>query len=135
MAQVVQPVSEWNDSGQGERRMWKDEKDNSRDKEKVWEKKRGRTACMEWGNSLLIEGGERDGESSSLLVEGDVRLLALCAQGQAELLELGFRIIPVLVKDELLTYTLKVNISRKKTWTHTSQNKFEHITNTVQQPL
>lgn len=37
------------------------------------------------------------GGSSSLLVEGYVGLLALRAQGQAALLELGFRIVPILV--------------------------------------
>ena len=37
-----------------------------------------------------------------LLVKGDVRLLALCPQGQTALLQLGFGIVPVLVQNELL---------------------------------
>lgn len=40
-----------------------------------------------------------------LLVERDVGLLALRAQGQAALLQLGLWVVPVLVQDELLPRT------------------------------
>lgn len=40
----------------------------------------------------------------SLLVEGDVGLLALRPQGQAALLQLGLGVVPVLVQDKLLQH-------------------------------
>lgn len=40
-----------------------------------------------------------------LLVQRDVRLLALCSQGQTALLQLRLGVIPVLVQNELLQRT------------------------------
>ena len=44
----------------------------------------------------------RVSSSGILLVQRDIRLLALCSQGQTALLQLRLRVIPVLVQNELL---------------------------------
>lgn len=43
--------------------------------------------------------------SGVLLVQRDIRLLALCSQGQTALLQLRLWVIPVLVQNELLQHT------------------------------
>lgn len=45
------------------------------------------------------------GNMVALLVEWDIRLLALCSQGQTTLLQLRLGVVPVLVQNELLQHT------------------------------
>lgn len=50
-----------------------------------------------------------------LLVQRDVRLLALCSQGQTALLQLRLGVIPVLVQNELLQHT---NPNKARAWSN-----------------
>lgn len=69
--------------------------------------------------------------SGILLVQRDIRLLALCSQGQTALLQLRLWIIPVLVQNELLqhtnrnknTHVIKLRLSQ------TSFKRIKHIRN------
>lgn len=65
-----------------------------------------------------------------LLVQRDVRLLALCSQGQTALLQLRLGVIPVLVQNELLQHTkTRTKHARDQTTSTSFTNSFQRIGN------